>query len=1044
MSIASMPFSFPSQPPPAGGPTATAPARRTAWLVASLVLLIALAATYFAWHEARGQLAGFQRTEFDFAARQTVRRIEQRMSIYEQVERSTQAYLLGSMDVDAADFRLFAQALRLDENYPGIQGIALVKVLSPSQVDEHVAGMQKTQPGFAVHPAGARPVYSSITHIEPLTGLNLRAPGFDMLAEPNRRTAMERARDTGQAAASAKVRLIQEDGKGEQAGLVMYLPVYRRGTPVATLAQRRANLIGWVGAPFRMDDLMNGVRPERAGDIILAIHDGAETSAASLLHRSDQPDSAEARHVSQFSTTERIDVGGRPWTLALRSAPLLEARLESDRPSVIALVGSVASLLLATLVWTLASGRGRALALADTVTRQLRDSEFRWKYALEGAGDGVWDWDLSSGAMFFSTRWKQMLGYDDADIAGDVAEFQRRIHADDAPLVRSILGAYLANTSGNYEAEFRMLRKDGNWCWILARGMAVTRDAAGHPVRTIGTHTDISRSREDADNLRTANARLAAEQRRVQVILDHSHDAFVAVAQDGRITDWNAKAQAMFGWPAAEAVGQQLATLIVPADARAAYTAALERFLRSGDAGSTGNVVEVNAMHRSGQLIPVELAVASFPAQAGHAVSAFIRDISERKLAQRLEHDRARALEEARAALNHAQKLESVGKLTGGIAHDFNNVLHIISGNVQLLKLFKGLNERVLKRLNSMQAAVDRGAKLSSQLLVFARRQPLQPVAVNAERALRDMDDLLQRAIGEHITIAITSAPGLWNTLADPGQLENVILNLAINARDAMPDGGALQIDLRNVTLRADEAPAWVDAIAGDYVQLSIADTGIGMAPEVMALAFEPFFTTKPVGGGTGLGLSMAYGFVKQSDGHIHIESAPGKGTTVVIHLPRSDAPDEDALTPLPLIAVGGHETVLVVEDDADVKATAVGLLRQLGYRVLDAHDGESALEVIRGGAAIDLLFTDVVMPGPVSSTQLAAAARLLLPTVAVLYTSGYTQNALTTGGRLHDGVQLIGKPYRREELAHKIRDVLATRAGGSGPIPTQAQSQGH
>ncbi len=1018
-------MNFPFQRPPPG---AHQPARRTALVLAFALLLVALATTYIAWRGASGQQLGFQQTEFDFAARQTVRRIEQRMSIYEQVERSTQAYLLGSLDVDAANFRLFVQSLRLDEQYPGIQGLALVKLLAPSQVEPHVAAMRAKNASYTVHPAGERAQYSSITHIEPFTGLNLRAPGFDMLSDPHRRVAMERARDTGKAAASAKVRLIQEDGKGEQAGLVMYLPVYRRGAPVADLEQRRANLIGWVGAPFRVDDLMNGVRPERAGDIILAIHDGLDTSAASLLHRSDPADSAEARHVSRFSTTQRIGIGGRPWTLVLRSAPLLEARLESDRPRVIALVGSVASVLLALLVWTLASGRGRALALADAVTRQLRDSEFRWKYALEGAGDGVWDWDRGTGTVVYSTRWKQMLGYDDNDIAGSVGEFERLLHPDDAAGTMLTLNAYLVGTSGNYQAEFRMLCKDGSWRWILARGMAVTRAAAGQPVRTIGTHTDISRSREDADNLRTANARLAAEQQRVQVILDHSHDAFVAVDHDGRITDWNAKAQAMFGWSAAEAVGQQLDTLIVPDAARAAHNAAFASFLRAGDAASAGNVVEVNALQRGGRLLPVELAIAGFPQEAGHAVSAFIRDISERKLGQQLERDRSLALEEARTALSHAQKLESVGKLTGGIAHDFNNVLHIIGGNVQLLKVAKDLDERVRKRLDSIQGAVDRGAKLSSQLLVFARRQPLQPVAVNAQRAMRDMDDLLKRAVGEHVAITIASEPGLWNTLADPGQLENVILNLAINARDAMPAGGALHIDLRNVTLRPGEAPAWVDAIAGDYVRLSIGDTGAGMAPEVVALAFEPFFTTKPVGAGTGLGLSMAYGFVKQSNGHIHIDSAPGEGTTVVIHLPRSDASVEDAVAPAPLNAIGGNETVLVVEDDPEVKATAVGILRQLGYRVLDADDGASALEVIRGGAAIDLLFTDVVMPGPVSSTQLAAAARQLLPAVAVLYTSGYTQNALTTGGRLHDGVQLIGKPYRREQLAHKIREVLAIK----------------
>jgi PAS domain S-box-containing protein len=1020
-----MPLNFRFLRAPVAVPNANPPARRSAWMLALAVLLSALAATYSAWHEANQRLSAFQQTEFDYAARQTVRRIEQRMAIYEQVERSTQAFLLGSMDVDEADFRLFIQSLRLDENFPGIQGVALAKLLAPSDVDAHVAAMQKSQPSYLVHPDGARAEYSSITHIEPLSGLNLRAPGFDMLTEPRRRAAMELARDTGKAAASAKVRLIQEDGKVEQAGLVMYLPVYRRGTPVATLEQRRANLVGWVGAPFRMDDLLNGLRRERAGDISVAIHDGTEVTESSLLYRSDPTGSAEAHHRATFNAMRSISVGGRPWTLVLGSSSMLERRLESDRPSVIALIGSVASALLALLVWTLASGRGRALALAGAATDQLRDSEFRWKYALEGAGDGVWDWTRGSEAIVFSKRWKEMLGYDDGDIAGRVSECQRLLHPDDWPAVDAILRAYLDSTDGNYEAEFRMRCKDGSWRWILTRGMAVTRDAAGKPLRMIGTHTDITRSREDADSLRNANARLAAEQLRVQVILDHSHDAFIAVAHDGRITDWNAKAHAMFGWSAAEAVGQNVATLIVPEHGRAAHNAGFQRFVRSGEATLSRNVIEVTGLHRSGRQIPLELAIAGFPEQAGHAVSAFVRDVSERKRAQLFEAERTRALEEARTALHHAQKLESVGKLTGGIAHDFNNVLHIIGGNVQLLQLLSGHDERIKKRLVSVQDAVDRGAKLSSQLLAFARKQPLQPVAVNARRVLHNMDDLLQRAIGEQVTISIASAPGLWNSLADPGHLENVILNLAINARDAMPAGGTLKIDLRNVTLRTDQAPGWIDAIPGDYVRLAISDSGVGMPPEVMALAFEPFFTTKPVGQGTGLGLSMAYGFVKQSNGHIHIESEAGQGTTVVIHLPRSDAPDDDMPAPAPPNAVGGKETVLVVEDDPEVKATAIGILSQLGYRVLDAHDGESALNVLRSGAAIDVLFTDVVMPGPVSSTEMAAIARQLLPSIAVLYTSGYTQNALLTGGRLDDGVQLLGKPYRREQLAQKIREVL-------------------
>ena len=445
------------------------------------------------------------------------------------------------------------------------------------------------------------------------------------------------------------------------------------------------------------------------------------------------------------------------------------------------------------------------------------------------------------------------------------------------------------------------------------------------------------------------------------------------------------------------------------------------------------DVIEVTAQHRDGTPIPIELAIAGFPQASGYAVSAFIRDISERKVAQRLEAERSQALDEARSALQHAQRLEAVGKLTGGIAHDFNNVLHIIGGNVQLMQSMSAGDERLQKRLKSMQSAVDRGAKLSSQLLSFARRQPLQPVVVNLQRTLLDMDDLLQRALGEAVTIrfdwpdagADPDGGQLWNTQVDRGQLENVVLNLAINARDAMPQGGVLTIGLCNATVGPENVRRMVDIAPGDYVRLSVADNGTGMSADVRAVAFEPFFTTKPVGQGTGLGLSMAYGFVKQSGGHIQLDSEPGQGTSVLIYLPRSQEAEAPARQVQVAPAQGGSETILVVEDDPDVRVTAVNTLGELGYRVLQAEDGASALALIINGAAVDLLFTDVVMPGPVSSTELAARAKQQLPALAVLFTSGYTRNALTTDGRLDEGVRLLSKPYRREELARKVREVL-------------------
>jgi CheY-like chemotaxis protein len=320
---------------------------------------------------------------------------------------------------------------------------------------------------------------------------------------------------------------------------------------------------------------------------------------------------------------------------------------------------------------------------------------------------------------------------------------------------------------------------------------------------------------------------------------------------------------------------------------------------------------------------------------------------------------------------------------------------------------------------------VDRGSKLSGQLLAFARRQPLQPVVLNLAQSMHQFHELLQRAVGESITLRITGPTDPWNTLVDRSQLENVILNLALNARDAMPGGGELRIELDNIRIDDNYAGPATELPHGEYVMLALADNGCGMSDEVIAQAFEPFFTTKPVGEGTGLGLSMAYGFVKQSGGDIRIESREGQGTTVRIFLPRSKQMEtRKALQSIDAIT-GGSETVLVVEDDLDVQESVAGMLTALGYHVLRADNGAQALQLVENGAAIDLLFTDVVMPGPVSSPELAERVKQMLPGVAILFTSGYTRNALTHGGRLQEGVQLLSKPYRKEQLAQKVREVL-------------------
>lgn len=411
-------------------------------------------------------------------------------------------------------------------------------------------------------------------------------------------------------------------------------------------------------------------------------------------------------------------------------------------------------------------------------------------------------------------------------------------------------------------------------------------------------------------------------------------------------------------------------------------------------------------------------------------------DIHERKIAEESLLKFTRNLEqrvadevEARLAaeeqLRQSQKLEAIGGLTGGVAHDFNNLLQVIAGNLHLLARHEPDNANVQRRVTASIAAVERGAKLSSQLLAFARRQPLSPAVCNPQQIFEGVGELLQRALGETIQIEVGVPQDSWNINVDRNQLENAILNLAINARDAMQGEGTIELSAENVTLDR-KFCAGKGLIPGDFVRVAVADTGAGMTPEVLEQAFEPFFTTKADGQGTGLGLSMVFGFVKQSGGHIDISSVVGQGTRVQLFFPRSlrALPDESTL--LDSVGRGGHETILVVEDNEAVRSTAVELLREEGYQVLTAANGDQAMQMLLEGATVDLIFTDVVMPGLIKSSDLAAWAKVQNPPVTVLFTSGHTRDIISRNHQLSPDTFLLTKPYGPQALTQMIRTVLS------------------
>ncbi|MEI7607037.1 MAG: response regulator [Rhodospirillaceae bacterium] len=388
--------------------------------------------------------------------------------------------------------------------------------------------------------------------------------------------------------------------------------------------------------------------------------------------------------------------------------------------------------------------------------------------------------------------------------------------------------------------------------------------------------------------------------------------------------------------------------------------------------------------------------------------------------------------EEMEHTLRQAQKMEAIGHLTGGIAHDFNNLLQVVLANLDLV-LEKTRGDGALAGyLQNALAGAEQGARLTSQLLAFARRQPLKPEPLRLELLVGEMAGMLRRTLGADIAIETVAGGGLWTAMVDSNQLRNALLNLAINARDAMPGGGKLTIELNNSALDGTYAASHPEVAPGQYVMLAVTDTGHGMKAEVLERVFEPFFTTKAEGSGTGLGLAMVYGFVKQSGGHLKIYSEPGHGTTVKLYLPRTQQAEAARRQEEERAERGAGETVLVAEDDETVRASVVTQLAELGYRVQAAASGEAALAILSRGEPVDLLFTDVVMPGALNGRALAERARAIVPGLPVLYTSGYTENAIIHHGRLDEGVTLLSKPYRLSQLARAVRSVL-------GPSPAVA-----
>ncbi len=561
-----------------------------------------------------------------------------------------------------------------------------------------------------------------------------------------------------------------------------------------------------------------------------------------------------------------------------------------------------------------------------------------------------------------------------------------------------------AARDGRYDAEGWRVRKDGTRFWA-----SVVID----PILDAGKLIGFAKVTRDATRRRNDELALRQSERMARGIIDTALDGFVQVDEAGLVTEWNPRAAVMLGWTRDEVLGRGLAGVLL-ADAESEPSASELPPIKTSSLAVT-STLEVST--RDGRKLPVELSISTLPLNDGARYNVFVRDLSEKLLIE--------------TQLRQAQKMEVVGQLTSGIAHDFNNLLQGVIGALELVQLRAnaGRVDGIAHFVRSALASANRAAALTHRLLAFSRRQPLDPKPLQANPLIQSMAELLQRTLGENIFLDFDLAPGLWTTLCDPNQLENALLNLVINAADAMPAGGRLTVRSRNVDIDEVKAQRWQDVAPGQYICVAVCDTGEGMPNDVLERAFDPFFTTKQPGQGTGLGLSMVYGFAHQSKGQCDIQSKAAEGTTVRIYLPRQEAASTDTAAPrldTTTEHVRGHgECVLVVEDEPIVRNIVVEVLHQLGYQALEAADAEAGLATLRGATQVEMLISDIGLPG-MDGRRLADAARALRPQLRVLLMSGYASDAVSPAGFFGPGMTLLTKPFTVEVLATRIGQMMA------------------
>jgi len=966
------------------------PRRLTRFAWPLVVLLAGLALTFGGWKQARQESQDRLRATFQTRSQAILSLIQVRMGFYEQVLLGARGLFAAKEAVGSKEFATYVASLRVEEAYPGIQGIGFAKVIPAADKQSHLAHIRSHGfPEYQMRPEQNQAVYTTIIHLEPFKNRNLRAFGYDMFTEPVRREAMSRARDEDRTSMSGRVKLVQESTEEVQPGVLVYVPVYDAKQPSLTLEDRRQNLVGWVYAPFRMHDLMNGLLGAAESDLAIQLFDGAEARAETQLFDRGSPLATASG--SPVRTQQTLAFGGRTWTLATQPLPSMLAHQGRDLARTILAIGGLASLLAAGFAFFLVE-QLRHLRVSnellhsrgverDEALEQARDSEQNY-LTLSNSGEAlIWTSDPDRLCNYFNLPWLAFTGRTLKQELGN--GWAEGVHPEDLERCLDVYHSAF-DQQESFSMDFRLRHTSGDYRWIINKGTP-RYDTGGAFLGYIGHCLDISEQRRTLDALRESEEKF-------RVLVETSQELIWRCDREGRFTYLNPAWEMTHGYRVADMLGRRFSDF----QSVAAAAQDAREYAARMDGGAFRNY-ETTHLTRDGQEISLVFnAVPTLdPEGTPTGMQGTATDITHRKRAE----EQARQQE---AQDVQSQKLESLGVLAGGVAHDMNNVLAAILGLASATLPSQPKGSLAHLALDTISKAAVRGGKMVKALLNFARTSPIDTQEVDMNELLREEVRLLIHSTLTKVRLELDLAADLRPIQGDAAALTHAIMNLCVNAVEAMPENGNLTLRTRNVD--------------NQWIEVCVEDSGCGMPRETLARALDPFYTTK--GGGNGLGLSLVHSSVKAHRGQLELLSEPGLGTCVRMRFPACE-PTARAAEPTPGAQASSPRKalhVLIVDDDDMTQLALQTILTTLEHTHATVACGEEALALLQTGFAPDLVILDMNMPG-LGGTGTLPRLRALHPDLPVLLVTGRADQAAINLAAAHPRVTLVAKPFSLEEL---------------------------